>query len=152
MIKEITWEETFSIWSQKLWPVRTSPIQTHSAMRFMGQYDMENKNTKVTFLGYFVNGELVGVNSGHGCKSIAVYGKNYRSRGLYVSPEFRKQGIGTALLKATTIQARYEGHEMIWSYPKIDSWDTYNKAGFSLATNWHLSETGMNAYAYCILE
>ena len=152
MIKEITWEEIFPIWSQKLWPVRTSPIQTHSAMRFMGDYDMENKETKATFLGYFLDNKLVGVNSGHGCKEIPVYGLNYRSRGLFVLPDYRKKGIGTALLEATKSQAREEGYKTVWSYPKISSWDTYNRAGFSLATSWHLSETGMNAYAYCILE
>lgn len=121
-------------------------------MRFLEGHDMYNKTTPATFFGYFVDGKLAGVNSGHRCAEVPVYGLNYRSRGLYVHEKYRGQGIGTALLKATAKQGRQEGCKTVWSYPKNTSWDTYNRAGFTLAGAWHDSETGTNAYAYCILE
>ncbi len=152
MIKEISWEEIYEIWSNYLWPNRTSPIQTHSAMCFMNGHDMRNKNTRATFLGYFINDQLVGVNSGHGCVEFGEYGVNYRSRGLFVHLQHRGKGIGTDLLKATASQARSEGYKMMWSYPKFTSWHTYKRAGFILESAWHPSENGTNAFASCKLE
>ena len=151
MIKEITWEEIQDIWANYLWPNRTSPIQTHSAMCFMGGHDMRNKNTKVNFWGYFIDNNIVGVNSGHGCVEFGEFGINYRSRGLFVHPQYRGQGIGTLLLEAAIAEAKAHGFRFVWSYPKNSSWHTYNKAGFVLDSNWHPSETGTNAYASCKL-
>ena len=151
MIQQITWQEIQEVWSTYLWPDRSSPIQTHSAMCFLGDHNMYNKTTRVTFLGYYIDGKLCGVNSGHGCAEVPVYGNNYRSRGLFVHEKYRGRGIGTALLLATIEQARTENYKSVWSYPKNTSWDTYNRAGFTLASAWHDSETGTNAYAYCIL-
>lgn len=152
MIKEISWEEIYQVWANYLWPDRTSPIQTHSAMCFLGGYEMRNKNTLPLFLGYFDNDILAGVNSGHGCVELGEYGLNYRSRGLYVHVQYRGIGIGTKLLEATKQRAQEQQYKIIWSYPKKTSWHTYNKAGFKLASSWHPSETGVNAYAYCNLE
>lgn len=121
-------------------------------MCFLGGHDMYNKTTKPTFFGYFVDEILAGVNSGHACAEIKTYGKNYRSRGLYVFEKYRNMGIGTALLLATSEQARKERMKTIWSYPKNTSWNTYSKAGYSLASDWEISETGTNAYAYSILD
>jgi GNAT superfamily N-acetyltransferase len=152
MIREISWEEIREIWANYLWPDRTSPIQTHSAMSFLGGHDMRNKSTVPLFLGYFDGTDIVGVNSGHGCVEIGEYGINYRSRGLFVHVQYRGKGIGTELLRATAIRAREQQYKIIWSYPKKSSWHTYNKAGFELASAWHPSETGTNAYAYSKLE
>lgn len=152
MIKEISWEEIQYVWANYLWPDRTSSIQTHSAMCFLGGHDMKNKDTKATFLGYFVDSQLVGVNSGHGCVETAHIGSNYRSRGLYVHVQYRGKGYGTELLNATGLVAKQQGYTIMWSYPKNSSWHTYNKAGFVLESDWHPSETGINAYASCKLE
>ena len=99
-----------------------------------------------TFFGYFIEDKLVGVNSGHKCSD-----NSYRSRGVYVFPEFRKREIGTKLLIATIDQGRSEGCSFVWSYPRRSSWNTYQSAGFRLAGDWEKSETS-EANAYCRID
>jgi len=145
MITEIDFETIRCIWKDYLWPSRTSAIETHSAMLLDGTFDIKNFNNKVTFLVYYVNGSIAGCNSGHLCSD-----NSYRSRGLYVFPQYRKQGIGKKLLEHTINIGKKENANMIWSYPRYESWNTYQSAGFSLCSEWAGSETGINAY--CILK
>lgn len=143
MIKLLTWQEIFNIWQNYLWPNRTTPIKTHSAMLYLNGYDMNNYAQPVHFLGYFINSKLVGVNSAHSCTD-----GSFRSRGLWVDPEHRGKGIGQALLRQT-IELK-ENATFIWSYPRQSSWNTYNAVGFQLASNWQASDTS-EANAYCRL-
>ena len=134
MIKQITWEEILPIWQNKLWAGRTSPIETNSAMKILTGHDMYNMSTTATFFGYIVGDQIVGVNGGHGCSD-----GTYRSRGLWVDPK---------LLVATYEQGLAEGYSTTWSYPRLTSWPTYQRAGFELVSNWEVSETSdSNAYA-----
>lgn len=142
MIQKITFEQIYPVWKLHLWPTRQSKIERTSAMKFLGGYDIENMTFTPTFFGYYRDTKLVGVNSGHSC-----VGGSYRSRGLFVFPEFRKHGIGVLLLRAAITQAHVEHAYCIWSYPKQSSWSTYEKAGFSLASEWEHSELDINAYA-----
>lgn len=146
MIKSLSWDTIEFIWRTYLWPDRTSKIESNSAMVFKSGYDMYNMNTTPSFFGYFINDELVGVNSGHGCAD-----NMYRSRGLWVFPEHRGKGIGKQLLIETINQAKRENADVIWSFPKRTSWNTYNSVGFELAGDWQKSETS-NENAYCILK
>lgn len=107
----------------------------------MGGFDLKNMKFDPTFFAYYEGDNLIGVNSGHMCID-----KEYRSRGLYVFPEYRKKGVGTELLLSTIEQAKKEEARLIWSYPKLQSWSTYKNAGFTLATDWEHSELGLNAY------
>ncbi len=138
--------EVLEVWSILLWPNRTSEITPTSAMTYLGGYDYENMKDEPTFFGYHVDDVLVGINSGH--KTI---NNTYRSRGLYVFPEYRGRGIGVELLTATINQAKLEGCNMCWSYPKHSSWSTYQKAGFMLSSDWEKSETS-DRNAYCVIE
>ena len=146
MIKFLSWEEILPIWKTQLWPSRISAIEPNSAMSYKSGYDMYNMNTTSSFFGYYVNDELVGVNSGHSCLD-----NMYRSRGLWVDPEHRGKGIGRQLLIETINQAKHEGSDMIWSFPKRTSWKTYNSVGFELTSDWQKSETS-DENAYCILK
>lgn len=142
-IVKITFDEILCLWSTLLWSDRISPIETNSAMCLLGGYDMYNMNTEPTFFGYKLDGEIIGVNSGHMCKD-----DHYRSRGLYVKEKFRGLFIGRDLLLATIEQGRSEGASLCWSYPRQTSWKTYRSAGFNLASDWETSETS-DSNAYC---
>jgi len=146
MIEIITWDMIENVWKLHLWPTRKSKIETNSAMCYQAGYDMFNMTTKPTFFGYYVDNKLVGVNSGHSCNN-----NMYRSRGLWVFPEYRKKGIGKQLLLATIEQAKNENTDSIWSYPKRTSWKTYESAGFRVTSEWAPSETS-EENAYCIME
>lgn len=137
MIKEITWQEIEPIWRKKLWPKRVTAIEPISAMCFTGGHDMNNMLVRPHFLGFFVDGKLVGVNSGHSCPA----SNSYRSRGLWVEKKYRGRGFGQQLLMATIEQGFKENREMVWSYPRFTSWVTYQAAGFQLYGDWHESET-----------
>lgn len=141
MIVEINFDIIYPIWRDLLWPNRTSPIESTSAMNFLGDYDIKNMNYKPTFFAYIYSNQIAGVNSGHLC-----FDNSYRSRGLYVSENFRKKGIGLALLQKTIEQAINENAKFVWSYPRQQSWMTYERAGFQLESCWENSEQGINAY------
>jgi len=146
MTIHISFNEIYSIWNTYLWPTRESAIETHSAMNFLGGYDMQNMISTPTFFAYKLDNKIVGVNSGHMC-----HDNSYRSRGLFVFPEYRKQGIGKILLVATINQGINEGANYVWSYPKRSSWPTYEAAGFTLASSWETSELDINAYCKLIV-
>lgn len=146
MITKISFDEILPVWKQFLWPNRVSTIETNSAMRFLGGYDIESMSTIPSFFAYMIDNRIAGVNSGHMCKD-----NSYRSRGVYVFPEYRKSGVGTELLVATINQGRLEGANYAWSYPRQSSWNTYKSAGYELASDWELSETSTNAYCKIII-
>ena len=146
MVKLITWEIIKEVWTNFLWPIRNSPIESNSAMNYLGGYSYNNMNTSPTFFGYYDGDYLIGVNSGHMCEN-----NQYRSRGLYVSDKYRGQGIGVKLLLATIDQAKIENADMIWSLPRQSSWKTYSVAGFVLSSDWFQTETS-NSNAYCRLN
>jgi len=82
--KKISFEEIFPVWTEKLWPDRNSPIETHSVMTWpfeglVEEYNMDIFNYPVTFIGAFTEDKLIGVNSGHKTSEL-----HYRSRGLWV--------------------------------------------------------------------
>jgi GNAT superfamily N-acetyltransferase len=114
-------------------------------MCYLKGYDMANMQSIPTFYGYIINDFIAGVNSGHACPNQ----NNYRSRGLWVDLNYRGQGIGQNLLKATIGQGHKEGYDQIWSYPRQTSWSTYSAVGFELTSDWASSETS-EANAYCL--
>jgi len=145
MITETDWYTIKYIWKDYLWPIRASAIEPHSAMLLDGTFEIKNFDNKATFLVYHENGSIAGCNSGHLCND-----NSYRSRGLYVFPQYRKKGIGKKLLEYTINIARKENADLVWSYPRYESWNTYKSAGFSLVSDWAMSETGVNAY--CVIK
>lgn len=143
-IIEISFDNILPIWADKLWPGRLSPIETHSAMLHLyTEYDMGNFLLPVWYHGYYVNTNLIGVNSGHLCVDGSV-----RSRGLWVCPKYRGNGYGKQLLKSTIDAARVHDAGSVWSYPRKSSWNTYMSVGFILTSDWRQSETS-EANAYC---
>lgn len=127
MIREISWEKIYPIWTTYLWPARHD-VKTMSSMTLSREYNIKiYKEFKPTFWGYYSGDLLIGVNSGH-----SVYSHEFRSRGLFVVSDYRRQGIATALLKTCIQHAFATGHTVCWSFPNIKSIQTYFNAGFSL--------------------
>ena len=149
MISCISFEEILPIWSDYLWPDRTSKskIESHSAMDCMAGYDMQNMTSTPTFFAYKIDGKVAGVNSGHMCRD-----NSYRSRGLWVFPEYRGKSIGKDLLIATINKGIEEGADYVWSFPRDSSWKSYSAAGFELVTAWSPGETGTNAFCKYIVK
>lgn len=141
MIITVNFDFIQDIWRKHLWTDRKTEIQSHSAMLLDGTYDLKNFTYPASYFVYIHENKVAGCNSGHKCCD-----NSYRSRGLYVFPEFRKQGIGTDLLLKTVEQGITERADLVWSYPRFESWTTYVKAGFKLQGGWQETETGMNAF------
>lgn len=145
MIVKTDFNTINTIWSKHLWPNRISKIEPHSAMLLDGTFDIKNFDFNPAFLILYDNDKIAGCNSGHMCAD-----GSYRSRGLFVFPEFRKKGYGKELLLHTINMGIEEKAKLVWSYPRFESWSTYESAGFTLASEWNNSETGVNAY--CTLK
>lgn len=140
-IERLNFKTVESIWSTKLWPNRTSAIETHSAMTwpFEGNpesIDMNIFNYPATFWGAYLDNKLVGVNSGHKTTD-----EQYRSRGIWVDPEYRKRGVAQMLFLLTAHQAKIEGCELLWSIPRKTALPAYTKFGFETVGDYIITET-----------
>ena len=137
----LTFEQIKEIWEKELWPNRESAIETHSAMTwpFEGDpepIDMNIFNYPATFWGAYLDNKLVGVNSGHKTTD-----ELYRSRGIWVDPEYRKRGVAQMLFLMTAHQAKVEGCEMLWSIPRKTALPAYTKFGFETVGDYIVTET-----------
>ena len=140
-ISRIDFQTIEDIWQTELWPNRTSAIESHSAMTwpFEGKpesIDMNIFDYPATFLGAYIDNKLVGVNSGHKTTN-----EQYRSRGIWVDPEYRKRGVAQMLFLMTAHQAKIEGCEMLWSIPRKTALPAYTKYGFQTVGDYIVTET-----------
>ncbi len=148
LIKRIQFDTIKMIWAEKLWPNRASPIEPMSAMTwpFEGDpdpIDMNIFNYDPTFWAVFDGNRIVGVNSGHRTTDT-----QYRSRGIWVSPEYRGQGVAGLLFHSLEDQARLECCEMLWSIPRKTALSAYTKFGFETVGGFIQTETAdANIYA-----
>jgi GNAT superfamily N-acetyltransferase len=150
-VKTISFEEICSIWSEKLWPNRVSKIETHSAMTWPHThpnqpYSMDVFNYPATFFGIYDLDKLIAVNSGH-----LTTQQEYRSRGLWVDPDYRGMGLAQIILLATIDQAKQEGAEMIWSIPRLTAVSAYERAGFKTVGNRVDEGVEFGPNIYCCL-
>ena len=148
IIQEISFEQICQIWQEQLWPNRVSPIETHSAMTWpfvknSQEYDMRVFDYQPTFWGVYDGTSLIGVNSGHKTENTF-----YRSRGIWVHPEFRKKGTAQLLFSSTEEKAIEEGCDMIWSIPRKSALPSYTRFGFKTVGNFFDEgmEFGPNIY------
>jgi GNAT superfamily N-acetyltransferase len=145
---KITFEQILPVWEEHLWPDRVSPIETHSAMTWPYSWpdkeiDMQIFEYPASFWAAFDGERIVGVNSGHRSSEV-----EYRSRGIWVDPDYRGQGIAACLFDLLKNQATAEGCEMIWSIPRKTALPAYTKAGFMTVGDFLETETSdANIYA-----
>lgn len=140
-VSRIDFNTIQSIWKNKLWPNRNSAIETHSAMTWPFEGDPESIDMSIfdytaTFWGAYLDNKLVGVNSGHRTTD-----EQYRSRGIWVDPDYRKRGVAQMLFLMTAHQAKVEGCEMFWSIPRKTALPAYTKFGFETVGDYIVTET-----------
>jgi len=145
---KISFEQICNVWKTELWPERVSAIEPQSAMTwpFEGtpeQYDMNIFEYNPVFWGVYIDNKLVGVNSGHRTTDT-----QYRSRGIWVDPQYRKHGVAQMLFNMTEHQAKIEGCNMIWSIPRKSALPAYTKFGFETVGDYFDEgmEFGPNIY------
>ncbi len=141
LFKKIQFSEILPVWKNNLWPQRESLIETHSAMTWPFQGDPEPIDMKIfefnpVFWGAYLDNKLVGVNSGHKTSHT-----QYRSRGIWVDINHRRQGIAQTLFTLTQHQAQIEKCDMMWSMPRISALGVYLTHGFICQGNTFGTET-----------
>lgn len=143
IIERIQWEEILPIWKEELWPDRVSPIEPVSAMKYLGGYNLEIQDEDPIFFGAHSKGVIYGVNS-----IVRTAPTQFRSRGLWVDPEKRGQGLGKDLLKWSMSAAKHHGAREVWSAPRKSAWPTYESVGFIRTSDWFDEgmEFGPNCY------
>ncbi len=137
----IDFDTVENVWREKLWPGRTSAIETHSAMTWPYdgnslEYDMDIFKYPASFFAVWDDEKLIGVNSGHKTTDTL-----YRSRGLWVDPEYRKQGIAQLLFGVTETTAQLENCSAIWSIPRKTALSAYQRYGFETVGGFFGTET-----------
>tara|TARA_Y100001972_G_C7619945_1_gene310876 strand:+ start:569 stop:1030 length:462 start_codon:yes stop_codon:yes gene_type:complete len=149
---KISFEDILPIWENKLWPNRESAIEGISAMTWPYEgnpepIDMNIFEYQPTFYGVFMDNKLIGVNSGHRTTDT-----QYRSRGIWVDPDYRKRGVAQLLFVLTEHQARIEKCEMMWSIPRKTALTAYTKFGFTTVGDFIVTETAdANIYVKKVL-
>jgi len=163
-VEQVTWEEIFPIWQNELWPERPW-IRSFTTMINNEDHDMSIKRKAEGNFGFYNGvffgvkttdtGKVVACNSGHQCSKTL-----FRSRGLYVYPEFTGRGMAHSLLAYTAKFAQDNGFEKIWSLPTEKALPIYNQVGYetmSPVEDWESykkadGETVMRRNAYAEMQ
>ena len=125
-IRSITFDLIYPVWSEYLWKGRESPITPSSSMKLDGTNDISiHKKYPVYFCGVYIDGTLAGVNSCHQTGD-----NEFRSRGIYVFPEYRRLGLSQMLFQFVEDKSFENRCSLIWSLPRINALDSYKKFGF----------------------
>jgi|VirMetMinimDraft_7_1064189.scaffolds.fasta_scaffold79736_2 GNAT superfamily N-acetyltransferase len=145
MIKQIAWDEIYPIWETFLWPQRSSKIESNSAMVFNqpGIYRIENMHTLPTFVGYYLDSQLIGVSSGHRCID-----NSYRIRGTWLNESHRGNGIAQQLIAVLIDTGIKENTQFAWTIPRVGASSTmFARMGFETVSDEFSTETGTNVYS-----
>ena len=140
---QTTFENIYDLWNEGLWPNRISKIEDRSALSFdvplwknYGNVSITKQRERIweykpTFWVVREDNEIIGANSGFKTDD-----RVYRSRGLYVVPEKRGQGISRMLLKLTIETAKKEECGVIWTMPRKSALPAYESVGFNKIGGW----------------
>lgn len=144
MVEKSTFDTIIIYWKNNLWPDRKSKIKPMSSMIYLGGFDMSiYKKYVPTFFIATVDNKIVGVNSGHRTSKFS-----YRSRGIWVDPNYRNRGISQKLFSAIKDTAIKENCNNIWSVPRKKALSVYEKFGFNRTSDFFDEgmEFGPNCY------
>lgn len=123
---EVTFLDILPVWKNELWQGRISDIKPLSSMTLNREYNMEIYHKYCPYFCMVLDGDIVaGVNSCHQTGE-----DEFRSRGIYVYPRYRKQGVTKLLFDFVKKKAKESNCSTIWSLPRLDALPAYEKAGF----------------------
>lgn len=138
----LTFEDVLPFWKQLWYP--KEDIQKRSGRLLLFGFDrsiITNDDIEVSFFGVEVDGKIVGVNSGY---SPMPY--EYRSRGLFVLPEYRRRGLAQILLQAVYDKGKESKCLTLWSIPRKTALEAYRKFGFKILSAFFDGEYGLNCF------
>jgi GNAT superfamily N-acetyltransferase len=143
----ITWKEIKPIWDTELWPSRDSKQINKWSWNIDNPTTILTDNWQLNSTPVFLGiknkeGDILGVNSVYQSSEDGCY---FRSRGLYIKPSCRHEGLAIELLKASVQHA--EGAKYVWSAPRANAIKTYQSAGFILHGSKFAGTYGDNYFA-----
>jgi len=147
MIRRSNFDEVELYWYFYLWPLRKR-IRSMNDMTYLGGHDRQiYEKYKPSFFVFESNKEVVAVNSCHKSSD-----DEMRSRGLWVKPECRRQGITYKLFDAIFDEALSQQCKYVWSLPRKTALAAYEASGFVKTSDWLETETSeANCYVRKIL-
>ena len=122
----ITFDQILPIWNSFLWPNRVTTITPTSSMKLDRTNDVSiHTKYKPYFCAIYVDDVIAGVNSCHQTGD-----NEFRSRGIYVFPEFRHLGLSQRLFQFVEDKAFENKCSILWSLPRLSALSAYKKFGF----------------------
>tara|TARA_B100002019_G_C21194099_1_gene560421 strand:+ start:230 stop:679 length:450 start_codon:yes stop_codon:yes gene_type:complete len=148
MIEKSTFEIILPYWINDLWPGRKSKIEPLSHMTYLGGFDesIYEKYTPSFFIA-IEDDKIVGVNSGHRTSTTS-----FRSRGIWVDPNYRNRGISQKLFTAIKETAIKENCDKIWSAPRKSSLSVYENFGFIRTSDFFDKNMEFGPNCYVLME
>lgn len=139
MIREIEFSIIQEIWATELWPKRDSKIEALSAIDIDLTICAEFMQNQPFHVGYFVESreKPIGVISGHPTRN-----NHFRIRGLWVEENYRRQKIGSQLVRHMLKQAKAQGCDRVWTLPRMKSSAFYETQGFEMLACTKIFEYG----------
>lgn len=131
-VREIDFETIFPYWKEHLWPERKSRIEPVSYIILNGQIDGSIREFEPRFFSICFQNEIIGVLSYHATAS-----NTFRLRGLWISPLYRNQKLGTRLINEVLSEIPPKPH-LIWLMSRMQNRQYYKNFGFE----YHLQVEG----------
>jgi GNAT superfamily N-acetyltransferase len=144
--KEINFDVIEAVWRNNLWPGRKSKIEPISIIDHQGKFDKKILEYKPYFWGMYHDKELIGVISG-----MQTSEQHFRSRGIWVNENFRKLHVGSKLMNAVIEKSKELNCFILWSMPRCESWEFYEKNGFHIEKKLENFEFGPHYIAVKLL-
>jgi len=149
-IQPSSFQEVKPIWAEHLWPQRKTPIEATSPIQLGGDIDTTLLEKEAVFLKALListkpnkSNPIIGVLSGFFTTS-----EHFRIRGLYVFPDYRRQGVGEALFWQIQKHAAKQDSKKLWSLVRQTAWPFYQSCGFEKISDWTNNyEFGPNCFA-----
>ena len=140
-VEEISFEEIKAVWERALWPNKKNGVAKANEWTWkwhtknLGKDKKMAKEVDPTFICLRSGKEIVAVNS---CYESNVEGlfKYWRSRGLWVHPDFRGKEYSCVILTWCLEYARKHGGIYMWTVPRKSALRAYQKVGFVQCSEW----------------